>query len=81
MLGVGEVGEAVHEDSPHLLERAVGAARTCTVLGVEYFIGDVPAATTTVLRRVESGLVRSYALWIAVGAAGLLLYLVIWAGR
>jgi len=33
------------------------------------------------LRRVESGLVRSYALWIAVGAAGLLLYLVIWAGR
>ena len=33
----------------------MGAARTCTVLGVEYFVGDVPAATTTVLRRVESG--------------------------
>jgi len=30
----------------------VGAARTCTVLGVEYFVGDVAAATTTVLRRV-----------------------------
>jgi N-acetylglucosaminyldiphosphoundecaprenol N-acetyl-beta-D-mannosaminyltransferase len=26
------------------------------VLGVEYFVGDVPAATATVLRRVESGL-------------------------
>jgi N-acetylglucosaminyldiphosphoundecaprenol N-acetyl-beta-D-mannosaminyltransferase len=30
--------------------------RTCTVLGVEYFVGDVPAATAAVLRRVESGL-------------------------
>ena len=34
----------------------MGAARTCTVLGVEYFVGDVPAATATVLDRVESGL-------------------------
>jgi N-acetylglucosaminyldiphosphoundecaprenol N-acetyl-beta-D-mannosaminyltransferase len=34
----------------------VGTGRTCTVLGVEYFVGDVPAATQTVLRRVESGL-------------------------
>ena len=34
----------------------MGAARTCTVLGVEYFVGDVPAATETILRRVESGL-------------------------
>ena len=33
------------------------------------------------LRRVQTGLVRNYALWIVVGAAGLLLFLVIWAGR
>ncbi len=33
------------------------------------------------LRRVQTGLVRNYALWIVVGAVGLLLYLVIWAGR
>ena len=39
-----------------LTERLAGTGRTCTVLGVEYFVGDVPAATATVLRRVESGL-------------------------
>ncbi len=33
------------------------------------------------LRKVQSGLVRSYALWIVVGAVGLLLYLLIWVGR
>ena len=33
------------------------------------------------LRKVQTGLVRSYALWIVVGAAALLLYLVVWAGR
>ena len=33
------------------------------------------------IRRVQSGLVRSYALWIVVGAAALLLYLLLYAGR
>jgi NADH-quinone oxidoreductase subunit L len=33
------------------------------------------------LRRVQSGLVRSYALWIVIGTAALLLYLVLYAGR
>jgi NADH-quinone oxidoreductase subunit L len=33
------------------------------------------------LRKVQSGLVRNYALWIVVGAVGLLLYLLIWVGR
>ena len=33
------------------------------------------------IRRVQSGLVRSYALWIVVGAAALLLYLLLFAGR
>jgi N-acetylglucosaminyldiphosphoundecaprenol N-acetyl-beta-D-mannosaminyltransferase len=42
--------------SSGLTERLAGTGRTCTVLGVEYFVGDVPAATATVLRRVESGL-------------------------
>jgi N-acetylglucosaminyldiphosphoundecaprenol N-acetyl-beta-D-mannosaminyltransferase len=42
--------------SSGLTERGVGTGRTCTVLGVEYFVGDVPGATATVLRRVESGL-------------------------
>lgn len=40
--------------SSGLTERA--DERTNTVLGVEYFVGDVPAATEVVLRRVESGL-------------------------
>jgi N-acetylglucosaminyldiphosphoundecaprenol N-acetyl-beta-D-mannosaminyltransferase len=33
-----------------------GTGETCAVLGVDYFVGGVPAATATVLRRVESGL-------------------------
>ena len=33
------------------------------------------------LRRVQSGLVRSYALWIVIGTAALLLYLLLYAGR
>jgi NADH-quinone oxidoreductase subunit L len=33
------------------------------------------------LRRVQSGLVRSYALWIVIGAAGLLLFFLLYAGR
>ena len=33
------------------------------------------------LRHVQNGLVRRYALGIAFGAAGLLLYVVVWAGR
>jgi NADH-quinone oxidoreductase subunit L len=44
-------------------------------------IASLVRGTAGGLRRVQSGLVRSYALWIAVGAAGLLLYLVIWVGR
>jgi NADH-quinone oxidoreductase subunit L len=44
-------------------------------------IASLVRGTAGGIRRVQTGLVRSYALWIAVGAAGLLLYLVIWAGR
>jgi len=44
-------------------------------------IGELVRATGIGLRKVQTGLVRSYALWIAVGAAGLLLYLVVWVGR
>jgi NADH-quinone oxidoreductase subunit L len=33
------------------------------------------------LRGVQSGFVRSYALWIVIGAAGLLLFLLLYAGR
>lgn len=42
--------------SSGLTEGATGIGRSCTVLGVEYFVGDVPAATAAVLRRVETGL-------------------------
>jgi NADH-quinone oxidoreductase subunit L len=44
-------------------------------------IGSLVRGTAGGLRKVQTGLVRTYALWIAIGAAGLLLYLVIWAGR
>ena len=33
------------------------------------------------LRKVQSGLVRNYALWIVIGAAGLLLFLLVYSGR
>jgi N-acetylglucosaminyldiphosphoundecaprenol N-acetyl-beta-D-mannosaminyltransferase len=42
--------------SSRLTDELLGTWRTCTVLGVEYFAGDVPTATAAVLRRVESGL-------------------------
>ena len=41
--------------SSGLTDASGGTGGTCTVLDVEYFVGDVPAATATVLRRVESG--------------------------
>jgi NADH-quinone oxidoreductase subunit L len=47
------------------------------VLGV----GRLVARAAQGLRRTQSGLVRNYALWIALGLAGLLLYLLIYAGR
>jgi N-acetylglucosaminyldiphosphoundecaprenol N-acetyl-beta-D-mannosaminyltransferase len=42
--------------SSRLTDELLDTWRTCTVLGVEYFAGDVPTATAAVLRRVESGL-------------------------
>ena len=39
--------------SSGLTDASGGTGGTCTVLDVEYFVGDVPAATATVLRRVE----------------------------
>jgi NADH-quinone oxidoreductase subunit L len=44
-------------------------------------IASLVRGTAVGLRKVQSGFVRSYALWIAIGAAGLLLYFVVWAGR
>jgi NADH-quinone oxidoreductase subunit L len=44
-------------------------------------IGSLVRGTAGGLRKVQTGLVRTYALWIAIGAAALLLYLVVWAGR
>ena len=44
-------------------------------------IGDVVRRAAVGLRGVQSGLVRNYALWIVIGAAGLLLFLLLYAGR
>jgi NADH-quinone oxidoreductase subunit L len=44
-------------------------------------IGELVRRGGNGLRTVQSGLVRSYALWIAIGAVGLLLFLVLYAGR
>jgi len=44
-------------------------------------IADLVRRAATGLRGVQSGLVRNYALWIVLGAAGLLLYLLVYAGR
>src|SRR5437764_5844264 len=41
--------------SSELTERPVTTPRTCTVLGVEYFVGDLRAATAVVLDRARSG--------------------------
>ncbi len=41
--------------SSALTEPAFTAPKTCTVLGVEYFIGDLRAATSVVLDRARSG--------------------------
>jgi NADH-quinone oxidoreductase subunit L len=44
-------------------------------------IGDVVRRGATGLRGVQTGLVRNYALWIVLGAVGLLLFLLLYAGR
>ena len=41
--------------SSALTEPAVTSPKTCTVLGVEYFIGDLRTATAVVLHRARSG--------------------------
>ena len=49
--------------------------------GAALGLGTLVAKASTGLRGVQSGLVRSYALWIVLGAAGLLLFLLLYAGR
>lgn len=44
-------------------------------------VGHLVKRTAFGLRHVQNGLVRRYALGIAFGAAGLLLYVVVWVGR
>ena len=44
-------------------------------------VGELVRRGSGGLRRVQSGRVRSYAVWIVIGAAGILLYLLIAAGR
>ena len=44
-------------------------------------IGELVRRGGNGLRTVQTGLVRSYALWIVIGAAGLLLFLLLYAGR
>jgi NADH-quinone oxidoreductase subunit L len=44
-------------------------------------VGSLVRRGSEGIRRVQSGLVRSYALWIVVGAAALLLYLLLFVGR
>jgi NADH-quinone oxidoreductase subunit L len=44
-------------------------------------VGKLVKATARGLRHVQDGFVRRYALGIACGAAALLLYVVVWAGR
>jgi NADH-quinone oxidoreductase subunit L len=44
-------------------------------------VGSLVRRGSDGIRRVQSGLVRNYALWIVIGAAGLLLYLLLYAGR
>jgi NADH-quinone oxidoreductase subunit L len=49
--------------------------------GAALGLGRLVARASTGLRGVQSGLVRSYALWIVLGTAGLLLFLLLYAGR
>ncbi|MEX0664459.1 MAG: NADH-quinone oxidoreductase subunit L [Acidimicrobiia bacterium] len=49
--------------------------------GVVNGVGTLVQRAALGLRRVQSGLVRSYALWIVIGAAGLLLFFLLYAGR
>jgi NADH-quinone oxidoreductase subunit L len=49
--------------------------------GAALGLGTLVAKASTGLRGVQNGLVRSYALWIVLGAAGLLLFLLLYAGR
>ena len=44
-------------------------------------VGALVQRGALALRRVQSGLVRSYALWIVIGAVGLLLFVLLYAGR
>jgi NADH-quinone oxidoreductase subunit L len=43
--------------------------------------GALVRRTASGLRRVQTGFVRSYALWIAIGTAGVLLFLLLYSGR
>ena len=44
-------------------------------------VGKLVQRAGTGLRGVQSGLVRNYALWIVIGAVGLLLFFLLYAGR
>jgi NADH-quinone oxidoreductase subunit L len=44
-------------------------------------VGALVRRGGTGLRKVQSGLVRNYALWIVIGAAALLLFLLLYSGR
>ena len=44
-------------------------------------IGELVRRASTGVRKVQSGLVRNYALWIVIGAAALLLFFLLYAGR
>jgi NADH-quinone oxidoreductase subunit L len=44
-------------------------------------MGSLVQRGSLALRRVQSGLVRGYALWIVIGTAALLLFLLLYAGR
>jgi NADH-quinone oxidoreductase subunit L len=44
-------------------------------------IGALVQRASGGLRKAQSGLVRGYALWIVIGTAALLLFLLLYAGR
>jgi hypothetical protein len=44
-------------------------------------VGELVRRVSLGARRVQSGLVRNYALWIVIGAAAMLLFLLMYAGR
>jgi NADH-quinone oxidoreductase subunit L len=70
-------------DGP-LRRAATWLSETADARGVDGAVNGIGALVqrgAMRLRRVQSGLVRNYALWIVIGTAGLLLYLVLYAGR